>query len=164
MGDLTEAEIFSCLADNFKSAAQDCDTLSKRPRNGRAYDDLRRKLKLIEGACRQAAYWRQDTRWLPIGLMIEDVHQRAGGWLRGVPTTDGRKIPLAAGQLHPLFAKLADNLRALYTVAEDLRTKATGRSGIILPDQIKAPTRTQGRQIGWTADDRVTSGGIITLQ
>jgi len=128
---LTEAEIFSCLVENFRLAADNCKKLANVPAAGPAYNDLRHQLLLIEGACRQAAVWRGDSRWFQIGLMMNEAHNRAGDWLRGHLS---RK----------LFTKLGENLLAGLKAAEELRDKATGKRGIILPEAFK-DIRTQGR-------------------
>lgn len=141
MGELTEREIFSCLSENFVLAAQHCEDLARLPRKGPSYHSLRGELRLIEGAARQAAYWRQDTRWLQIGLYVEEAHKRAGGWLRGYKLPSGERITIREGQLHPLFVKLAENLRAGHRKAEEFRTKATGRIGTILPKVQAGPHR-----------------------
>ena len=148
MGDLTETEIFDCLSDNFKRAAQLCEDLARYPRKGPNYRDLRDALKLIEGACRQASTWRQDTRWLRIGLLMGEAHKRAGEWLRGVKMPNGMRVKLAEGHLHPCFVGLAENLRAGHRKAEEFRTAATGRVGMILPDILPGPHR-DTRPVGY---------------
>lgn len=157
MAQLTEQEIFDCIGTNAKLAAEHCELLAREKRKGTNYDLLRKELKLIEGACRQAAYFRQDARWLPIGLMMEEAHSRAGEWLRGVrdPITRNRK-KIPEGTLHPLFMKLAENLRALHRQMEDLRTKATGRVGMILPKLQAAPHR-DTVPVGYTK----SMGGVL---
>ena len=134
MGALQEQEIFDCLKTNLRLAAQSCDKLAVSPRKGPTYKKLRDELRLVEGACRQAAFWRGgDARWLRIGLMMAEAHKRAGDWLRGIKQPDGSRAKLASGQMHPLFLKLAANLRAAYVKAEEFRTKKTNRIGPILP-------------------------------
>ena len=157
MGALTEAEIFSCLSENFRLAAEDCDKLATRPRKGPTYQALRDKLELLEGACRQAAYWRQDARWLRIGLFMEECHKRAGEWLRGVKV-EGMKVrvKLAPGHLHPNFVELAKHLRAAEARSIEFRDKATGKNGTILPRPRPAPHRDTS-PVGW----RRASGGLI---
>ena len=149
MGALTETEIFACLAENLTLAAEECERLAVLPAAGPTYNSLRHRLRLIEGACRQASAWREDTRWLPIGLMMHEAHERAGNWLRG---------------FHPrkLFLKLAENLRALAHIADDLRTKATGTVGMILPDVLSSPIRTQDRpvQVALPGDPQTKPGFV----
>lgn len=157
MGQLTEAEIFDCLATNFRLAAEDCDKLAKRPKKGRAYTSLIEKLELLEGACRQAGYWRQDARWLALGVHFAECHRRAGEWLRGIKVEGSPvRVKIAPGHIHPLFTKLAENLRAAQARADEFRTKATGKVGTILPKAQPAPHRDTS-PVGW----RRSSGGLI---
>lgn len=117
---LTEREIFSSLSDSLTAAAECCDDLVKVPRKGPTYIRLRSKLRLIEGAARQAAHFREDSRWLKVGMDAHSVHEKAGGWLRShAPTI--------------YFAKLAVTLRKLEKQTVKLRDSATGRTGVILP-------------------------------
>jgi hypothetical protein len=155
MAQLTEVEIFDCLRTNLRLAAQSCDALAVHPRKGKNYTKLRDELRLVEGACRQAAFWRQDARWLRIGLFIAEAHKRSGGWLRGLKVGNVR-VPLAPGHLHPLFVKLAEILRAAYARADEYQTKATGRIGMILPKPGPAPHR-DTRPVGY----RRSPGGLI---
>lgn len=150
----TEQEIFDCLAENFRLAAELCDKLATSPRRGRIYNEFRRTLKICEDNCRLAAYWRQDARWLQIGLMMEEAHKRAGKWLRGEKMTDTRTGQFQGVVLYPrqLFNKLAENLRAGHKKSIELRDKKTNRVGMILPKPQRAPIRTSGRQIVVPAD------------
>ena len=157
MGQLTEPEIFACLSENFRLAAEDCEKLAKHARKGPTYAALRDKLELLEGACRQAAHWRGDSRWLQIGLHMAKAHELSLEWLRGIPAGPGRpRIKIAKGELHPLFVKLAENLRAAQKKAEEFRTKATGKIGTILPETQRAPLR-DTTPVGW----RRQSGLIV---
>jgi hypothetical protein len=158
MGDLTESEIFDCLTDNFRKAASLCEDLARHPRKGPIYRELRDSLKLIEGACRQASAWREDTRWLRIGLLMAEAHKRAGDWLRGIKLPNGQRVKLAEGHLHPCFVGLAENLRAGERKAEEFRTRATGRLGMILPIEQPGPHR-DSRPVGY----RRASGLIVPI-
>lgn len=133
MGDLTESEIFDCIRTNAKLAAEHCESLAKTPREGETYDLIRTELKLIEGACRQASAWRGDTRWLPLGLAMEEAHTKAGDWLRGVKVA-GQRIRLAERHNFQCFTKLAENLRGLAANMEKLQHAKTNRVGLILPE------------------------------
>lgn len=157
MGDLTEAEIFDCLATNARLAAEHCGDLARLPAKGPTYLKFRAELKLVEGACKQASVWRQDTRFLDIGLKMAHAHRVAGEWLRGIkiPGTMGRR-KLRENELHPNFVRLGEVLQMLYLKAEDVRTKKTGRIGMILPDEAPPPHR-DTRPVGWTS----TRGGIL---
>lgn len=160
MGALTETEIFDRLTSSFKLAAELCEDLAKTPVGGQTYDRFRKELRLIEGCCKQAAAWREDSRWLPIGVMMSQCHQKAGDWLRGLKLDDGTRVKIANGQLHPMFLKLAENLRGFAALAERTRTSATGRTGIILPDMLPGPHR-DTVPVGYRAPPKVTPGGIL---
>lgn len=164
MGALTEIEIFDRMDTSLCKAVDHCESLAVIPLKGLTYDALRKELRLIEGCCKQAGVWRDDSRWFPIGLLMAECHKRAGDWLRGIPiprSEGGGRIKLADGEIHPAFKMLADNLRAIRLVVVQTKNKATGRVGMILPEMQKPPTRTQGRQMGWVPPSQVSAGGII---
>ena len=162
MSALTESEIFDCMAENLRLAAQDCELLATSPAKGFIYDRYRKELKLVEGACRQASAWREDARWLPIGLQMAECHKRAGEWLRGVVQPDGHRAPIPFGQKHPLFLRLSEVLRMLLAQVEALRTQATGRSGMILPGAAPLPFReTRQHQINLPAGLAQRASGLI---
>lgn len=146
MGALTEPEIFACMAESLRQAIGHAQELAERPAQGPAYSALRRELKLIEGCCRQAAYWREDARWLQPGMMMQECHRRAGNWLRArAPRT--------------LFTKLADNLRLLLRVTDDLRDKAPPKLGLILPEPLKDPTQRNAQILLPTMPDTMPKPG-----
>lgn len=142
MGDLSEVEIFSRMSDALGAAISHCRALVSDNAHGPSYDALRHELLAVEGCARQASAWREDARWLPIGIMMGECHKRAGNWLRGyaVPGVEGKVYPS-----RKVFELLAQNLEAIKRQADILKTAATGRVGMILPDMLTAPTRTQGR-------------------
>lgn len=155
MGALTEQEIFEALTANLKLAIEHCDDLARLPHKGETYDKLRHELRLIEGCCKQASAWREDTRWLPVGRLMAEAHQKAGGWLRGYKDPlSGQRIKFAPGQQNPLFRMLADNLRGLLKAVDALRTRPTGRLGMILPDMLPGPHRD-------TRPVHISRGGVI---
>ena len=158
MGRLTETEIFDCLVTNFRLAAENASKLATSPRKGLIYDDLRKQLALVEGACRQAGAWREDSRWFPIGLLMEEAHKKAGDWIRGIKMPDGSRVKFPNRTLYELFTKLSENLRALHTMAAQLRDAKTGRLGMILPEVQPGPHR-DTRPVGW--NQAITKGGII---
>lgn len=126
MSDLTEREIFDRLMTSCREAAEHCEALAVQVNRikGQRYVKLREQLKLIEGCCRQAAMWRDDARWLQFGQFAVVCHQKCGDWLRF--KTRG-----------PMFAKLAENMRAMQKGAEQMRDAATGVRGPILPETPK---------------------------
>ena len=93
-------------------------------------------------------------------MYMAETHKRAGDWLRGYKTPDGVRVTHKEGTLHPLFMKMADNLRMGKAEADRLRTAKTGRSGVILPNPQAAPHR-DTRPAGWNPPERRTRGGII---
>ncbi len=141
MARLTEIEIFDRMQESLRAAEQACRDLATSPIKGPNYEILRKHLGLIEGCCRQASVWREDTRWLPIGMMMAEAHRRAGDWLRGIKLPDGGRRSLAPGEMHPNFVKLAENLKALLVSVARLKTARTGRRGMILPQPMVAPHR-----------------------
>ena len=142
MGALTEIEIFTRMQESLRLAAECCDDLAVSNVKGPTYDALRKHLLLIEGCCRQASAWREDSRWLPIGIMMAQAHKRAGNWLRGFKVQgEVLAIKLDARQHNRNFVHLAANLRAIYAAVENLKTQKTGRVGMILPEQAPAPFR-----------------------
>lgn len=155
MSGLTESLIFGRMIESLRLAEQASRELAVHPGAGSIYDTFRNNLRLVEGCCRQIAYFRDgDGRWLPIGLLMAKAHKMAGDWLRGVQLPNGRRRPLAPGERHPAFLKLAENLEAYRKIVDDLRHKATGRIGRILPEPMAGPARQRSVQVR-------TPGGII---
>lgn len=149
---LTEREIIDCLKENLKGAADDCELLCVRPAQGPTFVRMRERLKLVEGACRQMCFWRDgDTRWLPVGMMMEAVHQKSRDWI----VKHAPRI---------VYLKLGENLRMLQAAAEALETQATGRIGMILPEVQAAPLRASGRPMQVRMPQsrpRKTAAGLI---
>lgn len=135
MGALTEIEIFDVMLENLRLAAEASDELAIIDMKGAAYNRLREALALVEGACRQASAWREDTRWLTMGQLAAQCHQKAGGWLRGhKDAVTLIRTPLAAKQKNKMFVLLAQNLRFFLKGVENLKDNKTGRVGMILPE------------------------------
>lgn len=124
MGTLTESDIFACLVENFRIAAECCDDLARLPAKGPTYRRLIPTLKLLEGACRQAGHYRENYNWFDIGICMAQAHQRAGGFLR-------TQYPHSARS--ELFKKLGANLRGFALAADRLRHARSGVRGSILP-------------------------------
>jgi hypothetical protein len=140
MSDLREYEVFDRLATSFREAAEHCEALAVQINRvkGQRYVKLREHLMLIEGASRQAAFYRGDSRWFQIGQFAAECHKKCGDWLRF--KTRG-----------PMFQKCAENMRMMERAAEQMRDRATGVRGDILPPQPKyepenrsVPVRTPG--------------------
>lgn len=146
MSDLTELEIFDRLITSFREAAEHCEALAHQQHRikGERYNKLRTQLNLIEGACRQAGAWREDSRWFGIGQYAAECHKRCGGWLRH------RDPPR-------YFLLLADNMRMMLKATQELKDRATGVRGAILPE---VPAyRPENRQVQVR-----TPGGILLPQ
>lgn len=122
---LTEREIFDRLTQSLKRAISLCNDIARQPKSGPQFIALRAELKLVEGACRQAAVWREDTRWLAVGIKAEQAHQYARIWLDR-PTVQSKK----------LFTLLAAVLRRWFVELSAVRDSKVGRSGIILPESM----------------------------
>lgn len=126
VSDLPESEIFDCLVTNFREAAEHCEGLALQQNRvqGQHYVKLRDNLMKIEGAARQAAMWRDDSRWLLIGQHAAECHKKCGDWLRF--KTRGR-----------MFEKCAENMRMMLAAAQQMKDRATGIRGAILPEMPK---------------------------
>ena len=166
MNQWSEGEVFSFLSQHFREAANDCRDLAKRQRRGSIYNRLRHTLIKIEDMCRIAAYFRQDARWLQVGLCMHEVHQCAGDWLRGMPRPPddrGRPrppLPIPEGELHPRFVQLAELLDQQYRVADKMRRQRTGRPGMILPRMLQ-PTEVRHPTNYPVRDYRRTRSGLL---
>lgn len=132
---LTETEIFDCLETNLRLAAEDCDILAMRKGfdgtlagTGFAYTRLCERLKLVEGACRQAGHWREHAAWFPVGLKMAEAASRVQSFVR-------HREPAEA------FRLLAQGLRIGLTACRQLRHRKTGRVGMILPAPLPGPHR-----------------------
>lgn len=126
VSDLTELEIFDRLISSFRAAEEHCRALARQENRikGERYNKLRTELQLIEGAARQASAWREDWRWLQIGQYAAECHKRCGGWLRH------RDPP-------KLFLLLADNMQMMLKATQQLKDRATGKIGLIVPERPK---------------------------
>lgn len=145
MSDLTENEVLDRMKTSLREAIDACRQLAVKSVKGQPYETLREHLLMIEGCCRQLAAFRGDTRWLPIGKLMAECHQKAGGWLRGYKDREsGIRIMTAAGERNKLFLMLAVNLADIHDSASTLYTAKTGTTGAILPGT-RAETRRDGR-------------------
>ena len=142
MSDLTEVDIFSCMVENLRSGISHCADLATQPRKGENYRALRAELKLIEGSCRQAAAFRDNSNWLDIGMKVEGCHRLAQKWLSGVknPVTGERRF-FSEKYKFDAFTALGDQLKALHAKALDMKTRAHGTLGMITPEVREAPHR-----------------------
>lgn len=162
MGRLTESEIFERMVESLRIAAESAEMLATDDVKGRNYETLREHLKLIEGCCIQAATWRDDARWLPMGRLVAECHQRAGNWLRPqVHVSRIGKVKLAPKHRNELFVMLASNLREFMRGVLSLKDDKTGQVGMVLP---KAPPaeRRIGAPVQVLLPERIRrQGGLI---
>lgn len=158
MSDLTETEIIDRMQSSLREAIQASQDLAISSRKGPTYSRLREHLGLVEGCCRQLSVWREDSRWLKIGMLMSECHKKAGGWLRGYkdPRT-GQRVHFGIKAQNPLFSMLAVNLIGIYEMAELIRTAKTGKLGMILPEMPNAERRIGAPVMG----HRISTGGII---
>lgn len=148
---LTEAEIFDCLGANLKLASENCKNLAVLPRKGKSHKDLITQLHLIEGAARQAAYWRLDHRWLGIGMQCGKAHHLAKNWLSKY------RAPSDKAFLYQLFIKLAEFLDHAYQIYIEMKNAKTGTNNPILPEYME---RRDPRARENTVM-KISNGGII---
>lgn len=122
---LTEREIFDQMKNQLRSAIADCKLIAETPVSGVHFIRLRKSLKLIEGCCRQAAHWREDSRWLGPAMHMERAHQIAREWLNR-PSVKAKK----------LFTSLGAALSQILKDLERLETRPSGRIGSIIDPRI----------------------------
>ncbi len=122
---LTEQEILDRHKQSLQEAFDAAQWLATQQRadnaapRGRRYAALRRALDELEGSCRQMAHWRGDARWLKLGTIYTRAMQLAQRKYIGQRWVD-------FGTMSQIFAK---GLRSM----DELATRPTGKSGIILP-------------------------------
>lgn len=161
MSNLTEVEIFSRMRESLALAAEHCDRLAIDSLRGPIYEKLRDELALIEGCCQQASAHREDTRWLPIGLLVAACHKKAGDWLRGYKI-DGETVHLAMGELNLNFVELAKHLRSLAKAVDQYQHARTNHVGMIVPEPVRPFLREDRKHRVLLPDvSGVSSGGIL---
>lgn len=132
MSDLTEQEVIDRMITSLREAMDASKALAVKSRKGPEYHKLREHLGLIEGCCRQLAAFREDSRYLNLGLVMEECHKSAGGWLRGY-RVNGVKVMVAPGQLNEMFVRLYVNLEGILKGVDDMiRAKTQARGPIIV--------------------------------
>lgn len=128
MAVLTETEIFDSMITDLQGAVDSCTNLALLPMQGPTYVKLRDQLRRIEGACRQAAHWREDARWSWFGFEMARFHDRLGDCIR---CRAPRKIFLAQAEL----------IRERLAAARQMKDAATHKLGPILPKPLEGPHR-----------------------
>lgn len=125
MSGLTEIEILDRHKQALSEARQACQYLgyNEDPEyialRGPHYKRLKEALDLLEGSARQMSAFRSDARWLRIGIHYAKV-------MRFVQRKFVRQ---AWGDFTRLMPMFENGLRQM----EDLATRKTGTTGIIIP-------------------------------
>lgn len=120
----TEQELIDRHVSALKEAKDACQELGRNADpdyiavRGPHYRKLREALNLVEGTCRQLCAFRDDTRWLPLGIHYAKV-------MRLVQ----RKF---VEQKWSHFRKLAPMFDIGLRQMQDLKDRRTGRRGSIL--------------------------------
>jgi hypothetical protein len=127
MGDLTEAEIVSRHKQALGEAHSACQELGRNadplylaPR-GKHYIALRQAIEHLEGSARQMAHFRGDARWTKLGFLYARL-------LQSIQPLYVRTRWAEFGKMAAFFGP--DGQRRL----DELQTRKTGKSGLILPD------------------------------
>ncbi len=122
---LTEADVLSKHTQALKEASECCQLLARNadpekaaPR-GHIYGNLRRALTSIEGTCRQMCYFREDTRWIKLGILYANAMRKCSQMF-------ANQNWMGFGQIRKLFD---EGLRRM----DDLANLKTGQRGPILP-------------------------------
>lgn len=122
---VTEGEILDKHVQSLMEASEACQLLARNadpqkiaPR-GRIYGNLKRALTALEGSCRQMNYYREDTRWLRLGMLYAKA-------MVTVSVLFEHQNWIGFGKLRELF----DNGQRRM---DDLATQKTGQRGPILP-------------------------------
>lgn len=138
----TEADHLRLLRDALGAVIADCVLLAQLPAQGPTYERFRQRIKEIEQSCARVVFDRADGRWSAIPLILGQIHQQCGDWIRGH---------------HPRekFLFLAEMMRQLERHIDDLQHRATGRIGAIVAKPLRHD-RMQGRPV-----QVMTPGGII---
>lgn len=125
MGRLTESEIMAKHTDALKVAKQACVFLShnadpeKIAPRGHHYTRLKKALKELEGTCREICYYRDDTRWLKLGIIYAKALRMSQKYF--------------VAQKWANYGKLAELFDLGARRMDELRTRKTGQLGPILP-------------------------------
>lgn len=135
------------MAENCRLAGENCIRLAISPYKGKAYDDFWNEIESLVGCCRQAAAWRQDARWYTFEEWLIGVRMRSGRWLRGVKVGPGPSLRIPQNEIQTLFLRVAHKLAGKFAEINDMRDKATGRLGMILPKPVETFRETRQHRV-----------------
>jgi hypothetical protein len=138
-----EVQALSMLREEIAKAASLCDDIARHPIHNEQFTALIRCLETVEGCAREMAKFRDDTRWLGPIMPLAECAKRAQKWLTP-NTVTGKK----------LFPILADNMRMMLAVFNDLATKRPPKLGFI-DWEVLPHSRTHSRPV------QVTKSGLI---
>lgn len=123
----TEQDIIDRHMQALGEAQRACQRLGRNadpdflaPR-GHDYGNLKRALQALEGTARQMCHWRQDTRWLKLGILYAKAMRLAQVKFVGQRWA-------AFNEMTKLFDR---GLREM----EELKTRRTGQIGPVLPSR-----------------------------
>lgn len=133
MNALTEKEQFESIRENLRLAAEDASAIATEPETGLRYIQLRKHLLAAEEACRAVMWLREDARWSEFSLLFPKCQEISRRWLTPL-SVEGKKV----------FVRMAESLTWLLRYAEDMRTRRSGKRGIILPEIGKIITHVPG--------------------
>ena len=126
MGALTERDILDRHRQALGEAHRACQRLGKNadplylaPR-GHDYGNLKRALEMLEGSARQMAHFREDARWLRLGIV----------YAKAMRSAQSKFI----GQRWAYFNELTKLFALGHRRVEELQAK-TGTQGPILPSR-----------------------------
>lgn len=149
MSGLTEREILTKHTQSLREAADACQWLARNadpekiaPR-ARHYKNLQEALKELEGTCRQMCAFRDDTRWLPLGIFYAKIMR--------VATAQYASMNWLG------FGRLAEVFKVGGPKVEALANAKTGKAGAILPkrtDWLILPPPAEPKQL-WTPQGRM---------
>lgn len=143
MADLAEIEVIDCLKENLRKLVQHCKDLALKPAQGPTYRQVIETIKLVEGASRQMAVFRDDARWTKFGFEMARLHDRLGDCIRSKARRE-------------IFMRMSTMVADAYAQTMILYTAKTGRRGPILPRVSPGPHR-EMRPVGYTKTD----GGLL---
>ena len=117
----TEHECFERLRDDFRFAGQQCENLTRLGALAGGWLEVAYAIDRIEGACRQMAHLRGDTRWLKLASTYIQTKQIGYRLYIQCQWEEFKRLSL-------VFAQGLARMEAL-------ATRATGRAGtLILPE------------------------------
>src|ERR1700691_2419987 len=104
---LTENEILLRMKENLRKASELCDVMAISPERWSTFAQFKKSMDVVEDCCRQMNYWRQDTRWLPMGRHAALMVQNTRKYLINNPLTS------VSNTAYHMLINLAEMIRAI---------------------------------------------------